>query len=277
MPTRDQSLPSHVLRATSYLLNPGATNTSGTDTKRASRWETIEKYSGRPGGIALAKKECGVTKRHLYKLERDQQLKFDTSEDHLQNPQRVEQEQQAIEDGEVDSFGRMRDKERRLAVEQYAVEKASAYYSGKGYTCKTLGKPFDLLCTRGNQVLHVEVKGTTTAGAVVCLTRNEVNDARDQSWDSELFVVTHVEFRHDGLRWIAFGGRPRVVERWSPADEDLVATEYAYRVPSDLLKDIEESSVADDASSLNPQPGSDSVPHNRPLAIRTKSTELRAT
>ena len=76
---RDQSTPLYVRRANRYDLVHSARNTSRSGTKRAARWATIEKYSGKPDGVSLVFKNGGVTKRHLWKLESDGQLAFDTS------------------------------------------------------------------------------------------------------------------------------------------------------------------------------------------------------
>ena len=38
----------------------------------------------------------------------------------------------------------------------------------------TATESYDLICRRGDEVKHVEVKGTTTDGAEVILTPNEV-------------------------------------------------------------------------------------------------------
>lgn len=41
-----------------------------------------------------------------------------------------------------------------------------------------VGNSFDLLATRGDERLYVEVKGTSTSGEQVILTKNEVAHAR---------------------------------------------------------------------------------------------------
>lgn len=80
--SRDQSLPAHVIGATSYVLFPTAKNISQEGSKRALRWETILRYSSVYNGISLATQEGGVTKRHLHMLERAGHLIFDTSPSH---------------------------------------------------------------------------------------------------------------------------------------------------------------------------------------------------
>jgi hypothetical protein len=69
-------------------LKERARNTSATGTLRDNRWPAIVKYVGTPNGIALAKAEAGITKRHLYKLERDGQLVFDPSPRNVANQRR---------------------------------------------------------------------------------------------------------------------------------------------------------------------------------------------
>lgn len=77
--TRDQSYPEHVKRATRYELLAGAHNVSRRGTKREARWPTVVKYDGHADGVALAKHDGRVTKRHLHMLERNGCLRFDTS------------------------------------------------------------------------------------------------------------------------------------------------------------------------------------------------------
>jgi predicted HNH restriction endonuclease len=77
---RDQKTAPHVLRATRYWLVPGAKNASHEDSIRSrERWPLIVRFSGDPDGIAKVV-AGGVTKRHLWQVERHKQLIFDTSE-----------------------------------------------------------------------------------------------------------------------------------------------------------------------------------------------------
>ncbi len=73
---RSQALPPEVLAATHYELLPGARNVSRAGTKRARRWPTILKYDGVSDGVALAHRDAGVTKRHLWLLARRAQIKL---------------------------------------------------------------------------------------------------------------------------------------------------------------------------------------------------------
>jgi uncharacterized protein DUF3883 len=91
---------------------------------------------------------------------------------------------------------------------------------------------YDLLCRRGAQELHVEVKGTTTAGTEVILTPNEVRHARDHG-HSALFILTGIvlELAPDGTV-AATGGIPRIHDPWRIDDGTLEPIGYRYQPPS---------------------------------------------
>lgn len=52
---------------------------------------------------------------------------------------------------------------------------------------------YDLKCTRGSEELHAEVKGTTTDGIQIVLTRNEVEHARALFPNAALIVVRIIQ------------------------------------------------------------------------------------
>jgi hypothetical protein len=140
-----------------------------------------------------------------------------------------------------DEDPRLADATARSAVEQHAVRIAIRHYSGLGFNVEERGKPFDLLCTRpdldedGQKVVHVEVKGTTTSGKTVRLTRNEVRDATNEGgWRSDLFVVSRIKLTRNPVSatWETSEGAVKVLEAWSPAAEDLTPTDFVYRMPS---------------------------------------------
>ena len=123
-----------------------------------------------------------------------------------------------------------RDPKIRKTIEQYAMNHAAAHYS-KEYEVKVLGKPFDLLCTRGNEEIHVEVKGTRGAGASVIVTRNEITDARASNWQSDLYIVHGIQLDEiDGIN-VASGGTVHHTRNWSPLNEHLEAITFSYAVP----------------------------------------------
>lgn len=135
--------------------------------------------------------------------------------------------------------GWMSDPAKRSAVELHAVELACVWYREQGYKVQILGKPFDLLCRRqasgagdGDELIHVEVKGSVGNATTVRLTRNEVQDAKYRAgWRSDLFVISEIKLFKVADAWVAQGGKQRWYKDWSPQDQDLVATEFEYRLP----------------------------------------------
>jgi len=123
------------------------------------------------------------------------------------------------------------DPKKRKCTELYSVKKAWEHYSRLGFSIIEKGKPFDLLCTRGALVVHVEVKGTTGNGDVVILTKNEVKDARDEAWRSDLFIVKNIVLTVDGDSWTASGGVNVLHEAWIIEEKDLEPSEFLYKVP----------------------------------------------
>lgn len=134
------------------------------------------------------------------------------------------------ESQEQDEAPRMSDAARRRAVERHAVDIASQHLEARGYDVEDVGDhaSFDLLCHREGERLDVEVKGTTTAGEAVILTRNEVEHARTAT--TSLIVVDSIVLHEDGS---TSGGTLRRIDEWVPEDDDLTATVYRYSVPWD--------------------------------------------
>jgi hypothetical protein len=122
--------------------------------------------------------------------------------------------------------------ERKRAVELRAMCVATAYFEARGYTVTdtSANKPYDLVATKGDTRLFVEVKGTTTGGEQVILTKNEVAHAQGHPGECVLFVVHDIEVAGDSEP-VASGGVEKMIEPWVPADEDLVALSFQYRVP----------------------------------------------
>lgn len=120
----------------------------------------------------------------------------------------------------------------RNAIELYAVQWAVRHYELRGWAVADVGgtESFDLLCTRAGDSLHVEVKGTTTAGESVILTRNEVLHSQDPDTEVELFVVTDIHVNEPTSEHpFASGGVARVRTRWVAEEDDLTPVGYHYR------------------------------------------------
>lgn len=120
----------------------------------------------------------------------------------------------------------------RRAVEVHAVKRAKAHYEGKGYSVKLVGKPYDLLCTRGDrETLYVEVKGTQGIGLEILLTPNEVIHARQQRDHMVLFVVSGIVVSdQESDDPLATGGDDAIYEPWNVDDGDLRPIGYCLKI-----------------------------------------------
>lgn len=148
------------------------------------------------------------------------------------NITRADEEEFYLEEIEPQFAGYQVDPQKRKCIENYAVDWATKHYELQGFLVVEKGKPFDLLCTKGDIIIHVEAKGTTGAATAVILTRNEVTDARNKNWQSDLFIVYNIITVHDGETWVASGGTERIFEKWEPEDKSLFPLCYEYIVPT---------------------------------------------
>src|SRR5216683_3282560 len=125
----------------------------------------------------------------------------------------------------------MRQAEMKRAVELRAVKVATAHYRKKGYSVADTSstQPYDLLCRKGTNVAHVEVKGATGGGSAIFLTQNELEHSRLPGVRTDLFVLGHIRVvgTPDGPR--ATGGKV-VANRTNCAfdDANLVPIQWRY-------------------------------------------------
>jgi hypothetical protein len=120
----------------------------------------------------------------------------------------------------------------RRAVERLAVHEAERYFQRRGWNTEDVGdaESYDLRCTASDVELRVEVKGTTSSGGTVMLTRNEVTHAREFPRVA-LFVLSGIRLSRDAAGGVtAAGGQARVVDPWRPSPERLRALAYRYEV-----------------------------------------------
>lgn len=132
------------------------------------------------------------------------------------------------------SQGRPNDLAVRLAVERHAMARVSAQLISDGWSVDDVSarESHDLLCSRGEELLLVEVKGTTGLGRKVQLTANEVALARSAA-PTALAIVAEIELLRDGLNVVAAGGELRLIRSWTPEPTDLRPVAYLYTVPSE--------------------------------------------
>ena len=92
---------------------------------------------------------------------------------------------------------------------------------------------YHLVCRRGTEVKHVEVKGTTTDGAEVILTPNEVRHAQEHHHNA-LFVLSdvRVERAEDGSVAATGGVRHPMTHGISTTYPTPIG--YRYHVPAPI-------------------------------------------
>jgi hypothetical protein len=116
----------------------------------------------------------------------------------------------------------------RRALEDRAMALAKRHFRKQGFRVEDVSarRPYDLLCKRGAEELHVEVKGTMTDGKAVVLTNNEVKHACNSGNSCALFVLHSM--RLNGKK--ASGGKKRVLLPWRIEQAHLTPVSYTYRL-----------------------------------------------
>ncbi|MGI8689656.1 MAG: protein NO VEIN domain-containing protein [Thermomicrobiales bacterium] len=126
------------------------------------------------------------------------------------------------------------DVEERIAIEQYAMTMAEAYYREQGWSVNPdvhKNEPYDLHCTRSNdEELRVEVKGTTSAGMNILLTEGEVKHARKHA-NVALFIVANIALSSTSGKLEPSGGTTIIRQPWHIDDGQLTPLAYKYTIP----------------------------------------------
>ncbi|MFF3067169.1 MrcB family domain-containing protein [Kitasatospora sp. NPDC057936] len=118
----------------------------------------------------------------------------------------------------------------RRAVELRAVRMATDYFEAQGWEVKDVGakESFDLLLSRGEERLHAEVKGTTSEGGQVVLTRAEVERQRALAPHNALVVVHSIDLDRTSALAVATGGVLSCTSPWTIEENDLTVVSYLY-------------------------------------------------
>ncbi|MFJ7421499.1 MrcB family domain-containing protein [Streptomyces uncialis] len=119
----------------------------------------------------------------------------------------------------------------RMAIEDRSVALATGYFKAQGWTVKDVGasKPYDLHLTRVDEKLHVEVKGTTSDGSQVIVTRAEVECQRRFAPDNALVIVHSIELDRSVDPVTATGGVLHCTSPWTIEEETLTVISYVHR------------------------------------------------
>ena len=118
----------------------------------------------------------------------------------------------------------------KKAIEMQAVRQAISHYESNGYTVEDVGayRSYDLHVVRGDEVRHVEVKGSQGSVEKILLTRNEVTHANDYG-QTDLVVVEEIEWERqlDGTV-VTQDGHMALHPEWRPSPENLTPLSYEY-------------------------------------------------
>lgn len=125
----------------------------------------------------------------------------------------------------------------RVAIDRHAMRAARRHLQKRGWAPSQIidtsaTKPYDFECRKaGAPALRVEVKGTTTSGASVLLTRGEVDHALLGDVPVALFVLAGVEVSTDQKGAPrARGGQVEYIEPWKPEQSQLRPETFTYWV-----------------------------------------------
>lgn len=118
----------------------------------------------------------------------------------------------------------------RKAIEMAAVHQATEHYENQGYIVTDVGltHSFDLIAQRGNEVRHIEVKGSQAHIEKIQLTRNEVNHANIYPL-TDLVVVREINWKQTPEGgFTTQPGYMEVIPNWRPSPENLKPVSYEY-------------------------------------------------
>lgn len=145
----------------------------------------------------------------------------------LENTDEVEAEQILRGRHKQDGQGFGLNAQERRVVELHAMNLARRHFELDWEVIDvSSNSSFDLFCKRGSEELRIEVKGTTTAGDSIILTRNEVKEAAEPGY--VLFVVSEIELDSTtAAEPIASGGRCRKIYPVQLDNHELMPLSFA--------------------------------------------------
>jgi len=119
----------------------------------------------------------------------------------------------------------------RRAIELHSVRAATEYFTAQGWSVKDVGatRSYDLHLRRGREKLHVEVKGTTSDGSQVILTRAEVERQREFAPNNALVVVYAIGLDRNMDPPLTTGGTLHCTSPWPINEESLTVVSYIHQ------------------------------------------------
>jgi len=119
----------------------------------------------------------------------------------------------------------------RRVIELRSMNLATRDYEAEGFEVDDVSarESYDLKCTNdAGEVVRVEVKGTTSKGTRVFVTRGEVNRAKEDG-RTDLYILHSIKITRDEVgEPIASGGVRRVISPWDVQDGVLTPIAFEY-------------------------------------------------
>lgn len=119
----------------------------------------------------------------------------------------------------------------KIAVERRAMDLATEHLTSNGWTVRDVGAThsYDIDATRPGEHLYVEVKGTTSAGDDIILTRREVELMTEKHPHTMLAVVHGIQLDRTADTPQAVGGTLDIYFPWKITPDRLIPISYQYR------------------------------------------------
>ncbi|MBA2116723.1 DUF3883 domain-containing protein [Bremerella alba] len=138
-----------------------------------------------------------------------------------------------IEIAHAKSQGFLLDSLLRRKIEDYSMRAAIEHYGSQGYDVEDHSKnhPYDLKCTRHQETLFIEVKGTQTDGRGVFLTNAEVEFAGQHPKQMALFIFHSIQVSSDGAT--LEHGEEVIIQPWIIDQTALTPISFKYDISTD--------------------------------------------
>jgi hypothetical protein len=119
----------------------------------------------------------------------------------------------------------------RRAVEMHAMRLAKAHLENLQWRVRDVSatRPYDFECKRASEEMIVEVKGTTSAGEQIVLTRNEVAAHRARHPNNGLIIVHSITLTR-GPDPTAEGGKVFMLSPWDIVEGRLSPLAFQYTI-----------------------------------------------
>ena len=120
----------------------------------------------------------------------------------------------------------------KVLIENQAMQMATEYYVELGWGVVDVSKAngsYDLHVTRGDETLHVEVKGTTSLGEQIVVTRSEVTKQRTYYPENALVIIRCITLDRTTSPATVNGGELIEISPWQIDDDSLKVVAYFYK------------------------------------------------